>query len=124
MIFLLIGVVICIQYFRITLFERSIVWLRSFYVRALLGLLNIPLFFVVLTNFMHLIHQFEDYNYTGIGFVVHDILPGLNGQGYNWLRTVTFFLGIASMILIVLLNFRLIYSVFAYREGPGFLKRK
>lgn len=121
---LLIGLFISIQYFRIILFERSIAWLRPFYIKAFICLLNIPIFFLVLTHFLHFIRQFEDYNYTGIGFIAKDIFEGLSGGGYSWLRSSTFLLGIASMILIVLLNFRLIYSVFKYREGPSFLKRK
>lgn len=123
-ILILIGLTICIQYFRIILFERQIPWLKPFYVKATFGVLNIPLFFVVLTNFMHILAQFEDYNYTGIGYVVYDIMPGLGGAEYNWLRSTTFFVGIAGMMLITILNFRLIYSVFKYREGPSFLKRK
>ncbi len=121
---LLGGVFFSVQYFRLTLFERSTPWLRSFYVKALIAVMNIPLFFVMLTHFMNTIRQFEDYNYTGIGYIVHDILPGISGLNYNWLRSATFFIGIASMMLVVILNFRLMYSVFKYRQGPSFLKRE
>lgn len=120
---LLGGLFFSVQYFRITLFERSVPWLQSFYIKLIIGVLNIPLFFYMLTNFMNTIRQFEDYNYTGIGYSVRDILPGLAGTDYSWLRSTTFFIGIAGMMLIVIMNFRLIYSVFKYRQGPIFSKR-
>ena len=71
---------------------------------------------------MGFLEQFEEYNFTGIGMVIKDIFPGLGIQGYSILRTETYIIGISSLILIVLFNLRMIYSLFKYREVPNAFK--
>jgi len=122
LVFLALGIVIIVQYFRVVVNERAVFWIRPFAVKVLFGIGNIALFFYVLTEFMHFISQFEDYNYSGVGVIIKDIYPGLSAESYNALRSTTFFVGITTLILIVLFEFRIVYSVFKYRGVPGIYK--
>jgi hypothetical protein len=114
-----ICLLITVEYFRVVVNEREVPWIRPFAVKVLFGLGNIILFLFVMDSFSILVGQFEDYNWTGAGVQTPDILPGLRAAGYSYLRSATFFSGIAAMLLIILFELRLVYSIFKYREIPG-----
>ena len=99
------------------MFERKIVWTQPFAAKAFLGILNIPLFFFMMRWLLMFITQFEVYNFTGVGSIIQDILPGLAAENYNYLRKATFICGISTIILIFVFEIRMIYSVFRYREN-------
>ncbi len=117
--FLFFGICtfIMIQYFRIALFERRVMWTQPILIKAILCIGNIPFFFFMIKWFLSFITQFEDYNFTGIGVAIKDIYPGLLESKYTYLRAVTFFSGVATLILIIVFELRMIYSVFRYSEA-------
>lgn len=117
-----LSVLIIVEYFRVVINERKVIWIRPFWIKVLFGLGNILLFLYMMDSLFILVGQYEDYNFTGMGMVTPDILPGLSEAAYRWLRNSTYFLGITVLFLIILFQLRLVYSIFKYREVPGFLK--
>lgn len=116
------GLFLIIQYSRVVLFERRIIWTRTFWVKLVFGLLNIPLFFFVITWMMNWNAQIEDYSYNVGKLYTSDIKEGLPMQSYLYLRSLTVFVNIGLLVMIVLFELRMVYSVFKYREGPKFLE--
>ena len=120
--FYALGILISVQYFRVVVNERRVIWIQPFLIKLLFAAGNIILFIFMMDSFAILVGQFEDYNYNGIGVLTDDILPGLSTAQYSLLRSTTFFIGISSMMLIILFEFRLVYSAFKYRNIPGLNK--
>jgi len=114
------NIFLVVQFFRVVIFERKVIWIQPFIMKAIIGLGSIALFILSIRFFMYFITQFEDYNYTGIGSVIKDISPGLSASNYSWLRTATFLTGVSGMIFIILFELRMFYSIFKYRLVPGF----
>lgn len=113
------NILLVVQYFRVVIFGERVFWIRPFAVKIGFGVINVFLFIAAVRVFMYFIAQFEDYNFTGVGVQVPDILPGLSGADYRWLRSATFLTGVSGMMLIVFFQARLIYSIFKYRQIPG-----
>jgi hypothetical protein len=122
LLFFALAIFICVQYFRVVINEQKVFWIRPFIIKVLFGLGNIVLFLYMMDSFFILVGQFEDYSYTGVGVVTPDIYPGLSAAGYDWLRSSTFFAGMAVLFMIILFELRLVYSIFKYRDVPGILK--
>jgi len=120
LLYFAVNIFLVVQFFRVVINERKVIWIRPFIVKAVLGLGCIALFILSIRFFMYFITQFEDYNYTGIGSVIKDITPGLNADDYRWLRTSTFLTGVSAMMFIILFELRMFYSIFKYRLVPGF----
>ncbi|MEZ5001889.1 MAG: hypothetical protein R2730_02530 [Chitinophagales bacterium] len=123
LLFLILGAFVIGQYARVILFERLIVWMRPFSMKFFLFLLNIPLFFLVLTWMMNFNGQMEDYGFDILSVHTKDLSAGMLLEQYAYLKSITYFIGIASMIIIVMFQFRVLYSIFKYRELPSYLKR-
>lgn len=119
LLYLAANLLLVLQYFRVVIFGERVFWIRPFAVKIGFGVVNVFLFIAAVRVFMYFIAQFEDYNFTGVGVQVPDILPGLSGVDYRWLRSATFLTGVSGMMLIVFFQARLIYSIFKYRQVPG-----
>lgn len=124
LLYLLLGFFIIAQYARVIVFERKVIWMKPFSMKFLIFLLNIPLFFLVLTWMMNFNGQLEDYGYDVTGMITQDLSAGMSLTQYARLKSITYFVGTATMITIILFQFRVIYSIFKYREIPSFLLRK
>ena len=67
--------------------------------------------------------QMEDYGFDILSVHTKDLSAGMLLEQYAYLKSITYFIGIASMIIIVMFQFRVLYSIFKYRELPSYLKR-
>ncbi len=120
--FAISGIFILAQYFRVILYERRIIWMRPFAIKLLFGVINIPLFFVAMTWLMNFNTQLESYGYNVENAMTVDIKTGMSLVKYDYLKSLTYFIGTGIMIIIVLFQLRLVYSIFKYREVPEALK--
>ena len=83
LLYYMVNIFLVVQYFRVVLNERKVIWIQPLPVKIFFGFGNIALFILSIRFFMNFIVQFEDYNFNGVGMVIKDIYPELSAHAYK-----------------------------------------
>jgi hypothetical protein len=108
-------------YFRFTAFMMRSVILQNVFVKIGLFILNVPLFFFVLNRYFKFIAVFDEYNYTLAANIFQHIHSGTEVDDLMYIKKLTVFGGIISMMLIFMLQLRIIYAIFKLRQLDKYL---
>ena len=119
--YLMCSMFLVFTYFRFTTFMMRSVLLESVWVKIGLLILNIPLFFFVLNQYFNYIDVFDDYNYTLAANLFQHIRSGTEVDDLMYIKKLTVFSGIASMLMIFLFELRIVYSIFKLRQLDKYL---
>lgn len=96
-----------------------------FWTKLAIFLLQIPLFFFLIKSFQYYQQAFEAFNYTiDINGTQH-IQQNIHYKTLDSLRSICYTSGTMVIIGLVLVELRIIYSIFKYREIPtSFIKNE
>jgi hypothetical protein len=110
------SIFLVFTYFRLIAFMMRSLLLQNVFVKVGLFLLNIPLFFFVLNQYFKYIDVFDDYNYTLAANIFQHIRSGTEVADLLYIKKLTVFAGIASMMVIILLEARIVQAIFKLRQ--------
>lgn len=120
--YLLISLFLVFTYFRFIAFMGHSILLENVWVKIGLLIVNIPLFFFVLNQYYDFIAVFDDYNFTLPANVFQHIHSGTEVEDVLYLKKLTAFCGIASMLVILLMEARIVYAIFKLRQLDKYLR--
>ncbi len=119
--YLFCALFLVFTYFRFVAFMMRSVVLENVWVKLGLFILNFPLFFLMLNKYFDYIDVFNEYNYTLATNVFQHIKSGTDVEELLYLKRLTIFSGIISMMMIVLLQLRIVYAIFKLRQFDKYL---
>lgn len=89
-----------------------------FWTKIIIFLLQVPLFFFLIKGFQHYQQAFESFNYTiEINGIPH-IQQNIHYKTLEKLGAICYTSGTMAIIGLILVELRIIYSIFKYREVP------
>lgn len=112
-----------VTYFRFTAFMARSILLENVFVKIILFILNVPLFFYLLNEYYTYGRVFDNYDYTLASNVFQHIKSGTELEDLTYIKKLVTFCGIASLMLVVLLQVRLVYAIFKLRQLDKYLIR-
>jgi hypothetical protein len=115
------SIFLVFTYLRFIAFMTRSVILENVFVKIGLFILNIPLFFFVMNQYFKFIDVFDDYDYTLAKNLFQYIHSGTEVDDILYIKKLTVFSGISSMVVIVLMELRIIYSIFKQRQLDKYL---
>ncbi|MBP6323665.1 MAG: hypothetical protein KA322_01405 [Chitinophagales bacterium] len=123
-IYLMWSLFLVFTYFRFTAFMMHSVLLESIWVKVLLFILNVPLFFFVLNQYYTFGRVYDEYNFTAPATVLQHIKSGTELDDLMYIKKLVTFSGVAAMVLIVLLEARIVKAIFKLRQLDKLLYKK
>ena len=112
-----------VTFFRFTAFMSRSVLLENVFVKILLFIINVPLFFYLLNEYYTYGRVFDNYDYTLASNVFQHIKSGTELEDLTYIKKLVTFCGIASLMLVVLLQVRIVYAIFKLRQLDKYLVR-
>ncbi len=112
-----------VTYFRFTAFMARSILLENVFVKILLFVINVPLFFYLLNEYYTYGRVFDNYDYTLASNVFQHIKSGTELEDLTYIKKLVTFCGIASLMLVALLQVRIVYAIFKLRQLDKYLVR-
>lgn len=119
--FLLSALFLAITYFRFIAFMMRSILLESIWVKLLLFVLNIPLFFYMLDQFSTFGKVYDEYNFTLPVTEFHHINSGTELDDLMYIKQLVTFAGFAAIVMIILLELRIVHAIFKLRQLDKYL---
>lgn len=119
--YLMCSLFLVFTYFRFIAFMGHSILLENVWVKILLFIINIPLFFFVMNQYYSYGRVYDEYNYTLATNIFQHIKSGTDLDDLMYIKKVVTFCGIASMTVITLLEARIIYAIFKLRQLDKYL---
>ncbi len=107
-----------VSFFKLIVFLRQLPYMKSFWVKMTFLVLNIPLFFFILKSYNWLTNEIELYTYSGLPHGASVFKEGMGYDTFRYLNSLILMSGIAALIMIGVLQFRIAFTVFKYKEVP------
>ena len=107
--------IVSLLFFRFIIFLKQVFFLQPFAAKLGLVALNIPFFFFILKRYNKLTNLMELYTYEGTSL----LKAGMNYSTYNYLNNLILLSGMGALLLTIILQFRLIFTVFKHKQVPG-----
>ena len=111
-------------YFRFVAFMMRSIILENVWIKVLLFIINIPLFFFVLDQYYAFGRVYDEYNYTLAATIFQHIKSGTDLDDLMYIKKLVTFSGAASMMVIILLEARIVYAIFKLRQLDKYINRK
>ena len=111
-----------ITYFRFIVWAYNSILLRSIWMKLLLFLANIPLFFYVLHYYGHFMQVFDNYVFDLPDTVFQHINSGTD-EKLPLIKWLTVIGGVGSLSMIVLMEIRVIWLIFKLRQLDRYISR-
>lgn len=109
--------------FRLVVWPYNSVLIRSVWIKLLLFLLNIPLFFYVMHYYSHFMQVFDDYVYDLPDTVFQHIHSGTDIDQILLIKRLTVMTGVGALVVIVLFELRIIWLIFKLRQLDRYISR-
>lgn len=122
--YLFVSIFFIVTYFRFTVFMSSSVVMSNIWVKILLFVGNIPLFFFALDQYYTFNAVFDNYIYTLPPDVYQHILSGTEVEELLYIKQLTVFAGVISMVMIILLQMRIVQTIFLQSQLDRLIKKK
>lgn len=119
--YLMWSLFLVFTYFRFVAFMMRSIILENVWVKILLFIANIPLFFFVLNQYYTFGRVYDEYNYTLAANVFQHIKSGTDLDDLMYIKRLVTFSGAASMMLIFLMEARIVYAIFKLRQLDKYL---
>lgn len=123
-LYLMWSLFLVFTYFRFIAFMSRSVLLENVFVKILLFIANVPLFFFVLNQFYTYGRVYDEYNFTLASNVFQHIKSGTDLDDLTYIKRLVTFSGAASMLVIVLLEIRIVYAIFKLRQLDKYINKK
>lgn len=119
--YLLCSLFLVFTYFRFIAFMTRSVILENVWVKIALFTVNVPLFFFVLNQYYAYGRVYDEYNFTLAANVFQHIKSGTDLEDLMYIKKLVTFAGVASMMVIILLEARIVYAMFKLRQLDKYL---
>ncbi|MCO5230713.1 MAG: hypothetical protein M9958_06115 [Chitinophagales bacterium] len=118
LIYLYLVIILAINYLRWIIFPRNSPLMYSFWFKAVLTLLNIPLFIVIIKYFLSVLEVFDSFNFSYGNHAQNLILQDTPFQMIMYIRTLSIAAVSSLLVLIVIFEFRALQLIFKWRQVP------
>ena len=112
-----------VTYFRFTAFMSRSILLENVFVKIVLFIINVPLFFYLLNAYYTFGRVFDNYDFTLASNIFQHIKSGTELEDLMYIKKLVTFCGIASLMLLVLLQLSIVYAIFKLRQLDKYLVR-
>jgi hypothetical protein len=123
LLYLLGSSFLVFTYFRFTAFLMRSVLLESVWIKMLFFIGNVPLFFLMLNLYFTFGRAFDDYNYTLAAGLFQHIKSGTELDDLMYIKKLVTFCGVASLMVIIVFELRIVHSIFKLRQLDKYLVR-
>ncbi|MCB0508057.1 MAG: hypothetical protein R2739_05200 [Chitinophagales bacterium] len=103
-------------YFHFVAFLSRSIILESIWMKLIVFILNIPLFLFVLNKYYEYGRVYDEYNYTLPATMFQHIKSGTELNDVLYIKNLIIFGGVAFLFLIILLELRIVRSIFLSRQ--------
>ncbi len=122
--YLICSMFLVFTYFRFTAFMMRSILLENVWIKLLLFVLNVPLFFFVLNKYYAFGRVYDEYNFTLPLNVFQHIKSGTELDDLMYIKKLVTFSGVASMTVILFLEARIVYAIFKLRQLDSYISGK
>lgn len=122
--YLICSLFLVFTYFRFTAFMMHSILLESIWIKILLFVLNVPLFFLIMDQYYTYGKVYDEYNFTLSADVFQHIKSGTELDDLMYIKKLVTFSGVASLMLIILVEARIVYAIFKLRQLDKLIYRK
>lgn len=122
--FLISALFLAFTYFRFIAFMFRSILLESIWVKLLLFVLNVPLFFYMLDQYSTFGKVYDEYNFTLPANQLQPIKSGTELDDLMYIKQVVTFAGFAALVMIILLEIRIVHAIFKLRQLDKYLWKK
>lgn len=117
-VFLSASLFVIVTYFRWVVFPMRSYIFSSFWPKFILFFVNFALFYYFMQGFSNFTKVFDGFEFTFDKSTHQSILFGTSTDIAEQIKNLTIFCGSITLVLIVMIQFRIIHIIFKFRQVP------